>query len=446
LSQIWKEKNIKRPYVILGGPEISFLPRDAEILCWADYIVQGEGEISFKKTCKEIFANCNNNYLGPYTQKIIKPEACSLEFLKSAYKFYTEKDLRTKLIYVESSRGCPFTCAFCQSAKENLQREFPLEPFLAEMETIIEKIGVAKEKPPVIKFLDRSFNANSKRAVIIADFFIKKIREKQEKGIAVPFTVHFEMAPWLFSCELIDVLGRFPFGTLRLEIGIQTLNPETRAIIGRPFAVEKELLVLKTLIEKTNAIIHVDLIAGLPCETEKSFKKGFDVLWETIYKPQVNIAEKQKHNCTPGRNVRLEVQLGILKVLPGTRIADIAASFGILFNSLPPYEVTATDAWPEENMFKIKNFARFWELTVNRGLWDMGPDPVFDRFMEFSCKLFARFGRSYGIDKKDILAALGTASALSTVSALGTASALSTASALGTATDTTIDIDAEKHF
>jgi hypothetical protein len=222
------------------------------------------------------------------------------------------------------------------------------------------------------------------------EFFLYNINE-QIKQNKKPLVVHFEMVPSRFPPELIDTLARFPANTLRLEIGIQTLNAEASARIGRPSNPDKELETLRLLAGKTNAIIHADLIAGLPGEGMESFGKGFDALWAAF------------NGCD---HKGIEIQLGILKLLPGAPVARHIEPFCMNFNQQPPYELIETADIPASAMDRIKNFARFWELIVNRGLVDIGPSPVFDRFLLLSDSLFVRFGRNWGIDKYQLQEAI----------------------------------------
>jgi radical SAM superfamily enzyme YgiQ (UPF0313 family) len=308
---------------------------------------------------------------------------------------YNGEDLKKKLTYVEASRGCPYPCEFCLSARtandmHTPVREFPLEPFFSEMDDLI------KRGAGTLKFLDRSFNVNIERARRIMEYFLKKIEERTAARTYVsgtaPLVVHFEMVPSRFPHELIETIARFPPGTLRLEIGIQTLNPEISANICRPSNPEQELAALRLLREKTNAIIHADLIAGLPGEDMASFAKGFDLLYEALSQPAA------------GKNIAImEIQLGILKLLPGAVIAKHSAAFGMHYNPSPPYELIESSAISKQDLDRIKNFARFWELIVNRGLAESGSAPVFDRFMTLSDFLFAHFGRNWGIDKNKLL-------------------------------------------
>jgi len=357
---------------------VSYLPQEAEIFQFADYCIRGEGEIAFRELCEKILSDGD---------VLVNREFCVVNVaeIKSGYRLYTNEDLSRKLVYVEASRGCPFGCEFCQSvtnanaANAVSVREFPLEPFFSEMEDLINRGA------KTFKFLDRTFNLNIERSKKIMDFFLYNINKK-------PLVVHFEMVPSRFPPELIDTLVRFPQNTLRLEIGIQTLNHDVSARIGRPSNPEQELMTLRLLGEKTNAIMHVDLIAGLPGEDMGSFGKGFDALWAAL--------------ASGKTNNKIEIQLGILKLLPGAPIARHIEPFGLSFNPLPPYELIETSAIPASSLDRIKNFARFWELIVNRRLLDIGPSPVFDRFMALSDSLLARFGRNWGIAKDELQEAI----------------------------------------
>jgi radical SAM superfamily enzyme YgiQ (UPF0313 family) len=388
LHQTWGTE--QRPLVVLGGPEASNLPPEAEIFHYADYCVVGEGEIAFRELCETIFNDEDSPIEKHGVTKTIfinrKFQQVDVTAIKSAYYLYNDEDLRKKLVYVEASRGCPFGCEFCLSAQSAKVREFPSEPFFAEMDDLIQRGA------QTFKFLDRTFNLNIERARQIMDFFLNKLQERAQR-----FVVHFEMVPSRFPPELIETIARFPPGTLRLEIGIQTLNPDVAARIGRPSKPEQELASLTLLREKTHTIIHADLIAGLPGEDIASFGKGFDSLWAVLAPSTNNAAE-----CHPST----EIQLGILKLLPGTAIARHTSAFGMRYNPLPPYEVMETAAMPAGDLERLKNFARFWELIVNRGLIDIrryyGNHSVFDRFMSLSDSLFIRFGRNWGIDKNEL--------------------------------------------
>jgi hypothetical protein len=321
-------------------------------------------------------------------------------------------------------------------------REFPLEKFLAEMDDLY------RRGARTFKFLDRTFNLDIERARRIMEFFLERIQNELSgpasvsaisaaaAGIAAgrpattgrpaatgsaarPLVVHFEMVPSRFPAELRETLTRFPPGSLRLEIGIQTLNSKTAALIGRPGDGEGlssgrgQLEVLRFLREKTHAIVHADLIAGLPGEDLVSFGSGFDRLWLALSAVDQKELFSTNEQSTDTPSIRAEIQLGILKCLPGTPIVRHTAAHGMQYKTAPPYEVTATAAMPAADLDRIKNFARFWELIVNRGSFSgfapalfPGAKPVFHHFMQLSDWLLARFGRNWGIDRTELREAL----------------------------------------
>ncbi|MCL2233091.1 MAG: B12-binding domain-containing radical SAM protein [Treponema sp.] len=403
LSKEWEEnpQAAPKPIVVLGGPEVSWLPHDAEIFRHADYVIRGEGEEQFRALCYRLFLGIENP----------RPSlAADTSVIKTAYHLYTDEDVQRKLIYVEASRGCAFTCEFCQaSIREHPTsgvREFPLEPFLADMGILIDR-GVR-----TFKFLDRSFNLNIERAKKIMEFFLERINSATDTAKAPPLCVHFEMVPSRFPQALGDVLRRFPPGTLRLELGIQTFNPQTAALIRRAGNPEAEIQTLEFLRRETNAIIHADLIAGLPGEDLASFGAGFDRLWLALS------AAPRESAC----GASFEIQPGILKCLPGTAIARHNLTHGMCYTPEPPYEVIETAALPAAELGRIKNFARFWEIIVNR---DPFPDllprllppgqPAFERFMLFSDRLLEKFGRNWGIDRHELRACLADENCMTNV-------------------------------
>ena len=393
----------KKPAVILGGPELTPLPPGAEIFRHADFVIRGEGELVFAELCADILENPK-----PAKEKygrFIEGGQADTDKIRSAYDLYTKEDLEHKLVYVESSRGCLFNCAFCQSAAVSAVREFPLKPFLDDLDRLLQR---CPHKTKTVKFLDRSFNIHPDRALEILEFCLEKIAARGKANKSA-FQFHFEMVPSIFPAELGETLARFPPETLRLEIGIQSLNSKTNALINRTCNPEKDLEVLQFLAEKTSAILHVDLIAGLPGEDIESFANGFDKLWITLSGIKNNTETKRSPASL--LTFPFEIQLGILKCLPGTPVCDMAKNGRYILNrnKEPPYEVIETDCMPACDLDKLKNFARFWELLVNRRpfpqlLEQLVPpgSPVFWLFMDLSQKLLVRFGRNWGIDKKEL--------------------------------------------
>ncbi|GHV87903.1 hypothetical protein AGMMS50267_02630 [Spirochaetia bacterium] len=423
LEQVWGGGTVPRPVIVLGGPEVSYLPLEAELLGYADWVVRGEGEVVFRELCGVLLERDeaelyrDKNGLGekiaalPSVEsgagKFITAKAVDLTGIDPGYRLYTGEDLGRKLVYVEASRGCPFGCEFCLSSLDRRVREFPLDGFLTEMAALIER-GAR-----TFKFLDRTFNLDIARARRIMEFFLGRI------GEVSPLCVHFEMVPARFPAELRELLSRFPTGSLRLEVGIQTFNSDTAALIGRDNDPVKELETLNFLRQHTSAIVHADLIAGLPGEDLASFGEGFDQLWgalsgegtavQTVTDPQRNDTLQAEQSAKPPA----EIQLGILKCLPGTPIVRHSETCGMRYAPDPPYEALETAALPARDLDRVKNFARFWELIVNRDAFpDLtarlfpGGKAVFGRFMEAADWLLARFGRNWGIDRAELRAAL----------------------------------------
>ncbi len=405
-----------RPVVILGGPEAANLGAAAPLLAECDWLVRGEGEHAFRTLCRAVLADREPEAGGPILSvraagpyRIATAAPVDPETIDPGYRLYTDEDLRKKLTYVEASRGCPFGCEFCLSSLDRRVRHFPLAPFLAEMDALFGRGARA------FKFLDRTFNLEAARARTIREFFLARLkggglgpgglgsgrlqdgrlhgaRHDPDRRDGSGAYVHFEMVPSRFPEDLREPLRAFPPGSLRLEVGIQTFDADVAAAIGRPSDPEKELEALDFLRDRTTAIVHADLIAGLPGETAEGFGRGFDRLWSV--KPT-------------------EIQVGVLKRLPGAPLSRHDGPFRMRYAEVPPYEVISTSAMTEAELDRLKNFARFWELIVNRGHFpDLVPallpsgGSTFARFMALSDGLLARFGRNWGIDRAELRAAL----------------------------------------
>ena len=332
--------------IVLGGPEVSHLPLRVD-LSEADYILQGEGEHAFRTLCSSIQAG------NPPNEKVIRPESVDVTTLAAPYPFYTDDDLAHRITYVEASRGCPFSCEFCLSSIDRQIRPFAIKPFLAELESLWQR-GAR-----TFKFVDRTFNSNLTAASAILDFFLAR---------TPPFHVHFEVVPDHFPPSLKEQLQRFQAGTLQLEVGIQTLDPQTAARISRRLDFAKICENLAFLEHKTTAHLHVDLIVGLPGESIEQFGRNLDALMAMT---------------------RGEIQIGILKKLSGTSINRHDHHYGMVYSPEPPYEILSNDLIAFARMQEMKRLARFWDLVYNSGnfrrtaalLWPGGE--VFHGFNDF---------------------------------------------------------------
>ena len=209
------------------------------------------------------------------------------------------------------------------------------------------------------KFVDRTFNSNPAAAGRILDFFLAK---------EPPFHAHFEVIPDHFPEGLKERLRRFPAGTLQLEVGIQTLHPETAANISRRLDLDRIRENIAFLEQETPAHLHVDLIVGLPGESIEQFGQNLN-----------NLAAL----------TRGEIQIGILKKLSGTAINRHDRTYGMVYSPDPPYEILQNDLISFTQMQTMKRLARFWDLVYNSGnfrrtaplLWPEGD--VFARFSRF---------------------------------------------------------------
>jgi len=319
--------------LIAGGPELTADYPHATLF---DAIIVGEGETAFRTICEKFlslnaYLRCDSSDFSRQTT-LLCPDPEDPATLVLPYDLYTDADLAQRIVYVEASRGCPYACAYCTSASTGL-RLIPLERLLTAFNTLWLR-GLRR-----FKFLDRSFNAPAEHASAILDFF---------HGRVTPDTqLHFEINADQLHVTVADRIAAFPQGVLHLEAGIQTLNPRVAELVGRSEKTEATLDNLRFLTRKTGATVHADLIFGLPGEDEASFARGFNTL----------ITE-----CDPP-----EVQVNLLKGLPGTRLVRDAARLGLIFNPEPPYELLQSDALDFATLMRLQRFARCWELVHNRG-------------------------------------------------------------------------------
>ena len=355
--------------VVLGGPEVSHEVEGQELTDAADFVVTGEGEISFAALCRKLLRGSRP------LLKIIPGESPDVASLSLPYPFYSEEDIQNRVLYVEASRGCPYRCEFCLSALDKTTRAFPLDAFLAQMERLLE-LGARQ-----FKFVDRTFNLNIQTSNAILEFFL----ERHCEGLFL----HFEMIPDRLPEELRDLIARFPAGSLQFEIGIQSLNPDVTERISRRQNLKKLRENFAFLDECTGVHTHADLIVGLPGETLESFGKGLD----------------QALTLRPS-----EIQIGILKRLRGAPVIRHTDLWKMVYNPAPPYEVLETSAIPFNQMQRLKRLARYWDLIANSGnfreslplLWQTGSP--FEKFLEFSDWLYKTTGAVHKISLERLVA------------------------------------------
>ncbi|MET0095138.1 MAG: radical SAM protein, partial [Sedimenticola sp.] len=228
--------------IVLGGPEVSHECGQQPIVAMADHVITGQADLAFAALCRGLLDG------DTPAEKIIRPALPDLKSLDLPYRTYTDEDIANRVIYVEASRGCPFKCEFCLSALDKTSWPFQLPEFLREM-ALLHGRGVRH-----FKFVDRTFNLDLKSSIAILEFFLDRLDET--------LFLHFEVIPDRLPEKLKSVLQRFPQGTLQLEVGVQSFNPEVQTLISRKQDNEKSCENLRWLREESNAHLHTDLIIG----------------------------------------------------------------------------------------------------------------------------------------------------------------------------------------
>lgn len=325
--------------IILGGPEVSYETETQPIVQLADHVITGEADLKFAGVCRVLLGRAELP-LGLDAQqraptqfpKIIPAEPADFSQIALPYDLYTDDDIANRIIYVEASRGCPFTCEFCLSSLDIPVRQVPLADLFKQLQRLLDR-GVKQ-----FKFVDRTFNLNIAFSKAILEFFLERYRP----GLFF----HFEMIPDRLPESLREIIAKFPAGALQFEVGVQTFNEEVSRRISRRQNYEKLADNFHFLRHQTGVHIHADLIAGLPGETLESFAAGFDRL--IALGPQ-------------------EIQVGILKRLRGTPIIRHDADWQMVYNPHPPYEILSNQLIDFATMQRLRRFARYWDLVGNSG-------------------------------------------------------------------------------
>jgi len=330
--------------IILGGPEVSY--DSAEIMKnkpFIDFIISGEGEKSIPQLVSTII-NRNENYEaieGLYyrdSEGRIKDnfEPCLIQDLSEIPSPFQNdlSEYNDKAAYYESSRGCPYNCSYCLSSTIKGVRYFPMDRVKSDLKNLID--SGAKQ----VKFVDRTFNCSSERALEIWKFIIGNNKNT---------IFHFEIGAHLIDDEMLDFLKQIPEGMFEFEIGIQSTNNAAITEVGRITDFEKINSVVNSLSKMNNIHTHLDLIAGLPFEDYKSFGKSFDDVY--ALKPHM-------------------LQLGFLKLLKGSKIRNEHKKHEYIFVSKPPYEVLANKYISYNEIIQLKQIEEMLEIYKNSGRFE----------------------------------------------------------------------------
>lgn len=353
-------------FVLAGGPEITPHVLESPLASWVDCFLQGEGELRCAELCRRILDG------EPPSESYLVAEPPELSSLALPYALYEDEDLRHRICYVETSRGCPHGCVYCRSSMDPTLRFFPLERILPAFSELLNR-GCRH-----FKFVDRSFNASLPHGLAVLDFF----RDRWQEGLVL----HLEMLPHRFPEALRDRLRRFPRGGLHLEVGVQSFDAAVTARIGRPIDSEAAAEGLRFLRDETGAVVHADLIVGLPGERFEAFGRGFDRLQALA---------------------AAEIQVNLLKRLHGTPLTEHETRWGLAFAPHPPYEILRSDALSFDEIRRLHRFGRYWELVHNRGRFPataarlVADGSPFRMHLELCDWLWSRFGRVHhlGVDE-----------------------------------------------
>lgn len=362
----------------LGGPEVSFeveafLKSHPEV----KGIMMGEGEETFCELC---------GYYAKGATDLLNTEAVLSGILGIAYRdekgvikvndwrpiadmskipFCYDKmeDFSNRIIYYESSRGCPFSCSYCLSSVDKKLRFRDIELVKQELQFFID------QKVPQIKFVDRTFNCHHEHAMEIWKYIME-----HDNGVT---NFHFEISADLLSEEELALMKQMRPGLIQLEIGVQSTNEATIHEIKRTMKLER----LKEVVQKIkgfgNIHQHLDLIAGLPYEDYDTFRKSFD----DIYALRPN-----------------QLQMGFLKVLKGSYMYEHAKEYEILYHNNPPYEVLSTKWLSYEDVLKMKRIEEMLEVYYNSGQFEIAMK-VLSCAYESAFDMFQKMGDFYEENK-----------------------------------------------
>lgn len=316
--------------IILGGPEVSYGTDISEELY--DYIISGEGERAFFALICELGGIAVPEAWNYSSDGKIR-SAQNVENLSEFDFVYDESNIHKfdgKIIYYESSRGCPFSCAYCLSSVCGKVRELPLERVFADIDFFV------SHNVPQVKFVDRTFNCNKKRASEIWKYIIEK------ENCTANF--HFEVGADLLGDGELEILSRCPDGRIQLEAGIQSTYDAALDECCRHTDTKRLFSNIHRLVEQGNINIHIDLIAGLPYESLEIFKKSFN--------------EAYSLNAH-------QLQLGFLKLLHGAPLNELVEKHGYVFSPYPPYEIISNGVLSYNEIMELKRVEDMLERFYN---------------------------------------------------------------------------------
>lgn len=351
--------------IVLGGPEVSYDTQYwMERLPEVDFIVMGEGEETLHHLLQELQGERKFHFVYGLAYRkdeeiVLMPARPKLDLstVKSPHRFEEDlPDLPNRIIYFETSRGCPFRCQFCLSSIEQGVRYFDLEQAKSDLKYLID------HGAKLIKFVDRTFNLNKQYTMEIFQFLIE-----HHNGCIF----QFEITADIMRPEVLEFLSEHaPPGIFRFEIGVQSTNDDVNRLIQRWQNFDKLARTVSIIRDSGKIVQHLDLIAGLPEEDYDSFRKTFNDVF--ALEPE-------------------ELQLGFLKMLRGTGLRNDAEKYGYRYMETAPYEILGNDVLPFSDIIRIKRaediLEKYWndhrmDRTVKYVIKHAFPSP-FDFFQSF---------------------------------------------------------------
>lgn len=329
----------------LGGPEVSWNAENVlRRLPQVRGVMQGEGEETFLELVKYYegqegslddikgitYRKCPGNEIVSGVERPVMKDLDAIPFV-----YHNIGDFEHKIIYYESSRGCPFSCSYCLSSIDKCLRFRNLELVKRELQFFID------HRVPQVKFVDRTFNCRHEHAMEIWRYLAE-----HDEGIT---NFHFEVAADLLNEEELELIASMRPGLIQLEIGIQSTNEQTIREIHRTMKFEKVKEIVRRIQENGNIHQHLDLIAGLPFENYDSFRNSFNDVY--ALKPE-------------------QLQLGFLKVLKGSYMEEKAGEYELLYQDRPPFEVLSTKWLSYEDVIRLKGVEEMVEVYYNSGQFE----------------------------------------------------------------------------
>ena len=350
-----------------GGPEVSY---DAEKFLTENSefkgVMVGEGEETFKELAG-YYVEKNPQNLKDMTgicyrdgDQIIHNGWRQIMDLSSIPFIYKDlSEFKNRIIYYESSRGCPFSCSYCLSSIDKKLRFRDTETVKKELQFFIDN------KVPQVKFVDRTFNCKHDHAMAIWKYI-----NEHDNGVT---NFHFEISADLLREEELQEMSTMRPGLIQLEIGVQSTNPDTIKAIHRTMDFEKLKGIVDRIHSFGNIHQHLDLIAGLPYEDYDSFRHSFNDVY--ALKPQ-------------------QLQLGFLKVLKGSHMMEMCKEYGIVYKTQEPYEVLSTKWLDYDHVLKLKTVENMVEVYYNSGQFQNTLEYL-EKFFPDAFSIYERLGSFY---------------------------------------------------